>query len=89
MRTVIIDGRRCKSKEQAHEYIARKLQMPSYYGKNLDALYDILTSFDERIHLRIRYFSKVETRPNDYRSKLLKVFDDAAKENKRIFLEMI
>ncbi len=29
--------------EQAHEYLAEVLELPAYYGKNLDALYDCLT----------------------------------------------
>lgn len=29
--------------DEAHEYLARVLQLPAYYGRNLDALYDCLT----------------------------------------------
>ena len=26
-----------------HDFLAKELEFPSYYGKNLDALYDVLT----------------------------------------------
>lgn len=82
MRTIILDGRRCRTKEQAHEYMARKFQTPDYYGKNLDALYDVLTSIGEQVIIRARYFST-----DDYRIKIMKVFENAAKLNKNITLE--
>ncbi|HBN82345.1 MAG TPA: barstar [Clostridiales bacterium] len=81
MRTIIIDGRRCRTKEQAHEYIARKFQAFDYYGKNLDALFDVLTSIGEHIQIKARYFSTV-----DYRTGILHVLEDAAKVNENITL---
>lgn len=30
--------------EALHRYIAEKLRFPSYYGRNLDALYDVLST---------------------------------------------
>jgi len=34
-------------KELVHQYLARKLNFPQTYGKNLDALYDCLTDISE------------------------------------------
>ena len=34
-------------KELIHEYLMEKFEFPSYYGKNLDALYDCLTDIAE------------------------------------------
>ena len=30
-------------KQRGHDYLAEALNLPDYYGKNLDALYDCLT----------------------------------------------
>jgi len=38
-----IDLKGVNTKEELHERIAEALPLPEYYGKNLDALYDVLT----------------------------------------------
>jgi len=43
MRVIIIDAARFVTKAAAHEYIAKALDFPPYYGKNLDALADLLS----------------------------------------------
>ena len=43
MQEVLIRGIDFESTEEIHDYIAEELSFPSYYGKNLDALYDVLT----------------------------------------------
>ncbi|MGE0723574.1 MAG: barstar family protein [Alphaproteobacteria bacterium] len=43
-RIVAIDGARVRSLAEAHDYLARGLGLPPHYGRNLDALYDCLTT---------------------------------------------
>ncbi len=43
MEFIIIDGRRMTTVDQTHEYLAKTLRLPDYYGRNLDALHDCLT----------------------------------------------
>ena len=38
MKTILLDCRLMTGREEAHTYLARKLELPAYYGKNLDAL---------------------------------------------------
>lgn len=38
-------------KERGHDYLAEELNLPDYYGKNLDALYDCLTEISCEIEL--------------------------------------
>ena len=40
---VRLDGRYLEEPDAAHVYLAEKLDLPEYYGGNLDALYDCLT----------------------------------------------
>lgn len=42
MPPIELDARRLWG-EGLHEYLAERLPLPEYYGKNLDALYDFLT----------------------------------------------
>lgn len=45
MNTVIIDSSEFNNLEQFHHLLKKKLQLPSYYGENLDALWDCLTGW--------------------------------------------
>lgn len=46
---MILDGYLIK--ERGHDYLAEELNLPDYYGKNLDALYDCLTEISCEIEL--------------------------------------
>ena len=42
MKSVILDAKKMAEKEKMHEYFANKFDLPEYYVKNLDALFDSL-----------------------------------------------
>lgn len=42
----ILDAACLRSKKEAHEYLKEVLNLPDYYGNNLDALYDCITDMD-------------------------------------------
>lgn len=44
---VELDASRMRERAEAHAYLTQALQLPDYYGKNLDALYDCLTERDD------------------------------------------
>ena len=45
---VEIDGKSVTTVEQFHTEVSQKLGFPSHYGRNLDALWDVLTGSLER-----------------------------------------
>ena len=45
MRKMLLDFHVPKTPEQAQRYLALELDLPDYYGRNLDALYDMLTEW--------------------------------------------
>ena len=46
-----LDGARLRTKEEAYPYLREKLGLPDWFGNNLDALYDCLTSRGEDVTL--------------------------------------
>ena len=50
MKELILDGKQIHSKAALHEAVKAQLDLPDWYGANLDALYDVLT---ERHQLQI------------------------------------
>ena len=75
MRTVVLDFNDFKTREEVHSFLALHLDFPDYYGKNLDALYDVLVSEDRPTNLLILSAGK------DWEVGFLSVFRDAAEEN--------
>lgn len=63
-----------------HEYFARKFPLPDYYGNNLDAFYDVLTSLPQTT-VKIRGTVKTEQG-----ERVLAVLRDAAAENDKLIL---
>ena len=59
-------------KEQGHDYLMEALDLPDYYGKNLDALYDCLTEMEGEIDL---------INADQVDEDILETFKDAANEN--------
>ena len=76
MKQIAIDCRDL-SKEDLHRALAERLNFPDWYGNNLDALYDQLTSIAEDTHLTLAHFEDMKT----CRRGFLRVFTDAVEEN--------
>lgn len=72
MRKIFLDGALLCDREKAHEYLQMVLELPEYYGKNLDALYDCLTEMED---LEIQIKIPEETTP--YFERIIKVFKGA------------
>ena len=79
MKTVNIDL--SLDKTAVHRMLAEKLDFPPYYGNNLDALYDIMSTYSDEVVLHI-------TGESDYGKKILKTIEEAALENKNIKIEI-
>ena len=65
-----LDGKLIK--KDGHDYLMEALDLPDYYGKNLDALYDCLTEMECEIDL---------INADEVDDDILETFKDAAEEN--------
>lgn len=84
--TYRIDCRELTSRTAAHDCIARVFLLPASYGRNLDALYDVLTSLPP-CEILLEHADCLQTAADPGAEKLLNVFRDAAQENPNIQLQ--
>jgi ribonuclease inhibitor len=76
MEFIIIDGRRMTSIEQTHEYLAKTLRLPPYYGRNLDALHDCLTDFGRGVWIILINGDAMDAALGEYAGRLRRVLLD-------------
>lgn len=69
------------SRKDAHDYLQQLLQLPEYYGRNLDALYDVLTSIGTPMTIVVKNETMAEENLGGYGSALLATIREAAEEN--------
>ena len=73
-----LDGKLIK--KDGHEYLMEALDLPEYYGKNLDALYDCLTVIECEIVL---------INSEDVDRDIIQTFEDASVENEFLKFSII
>ncbi len=81
MKEITLDITPFEEKISLHRYLKEQLDFPFYYGANLDALYDELSSSTEPLSVTLRYSANPQGKMVDYLPRLLIVFEDAAREN--------
>jgi len=86
--SVLINGKEIKSRDHLHTYLAKQLNFPSYYGKNLDSLYDVLsTDYKGQTVIKIKFLGILKSKLGaDYTDALIQVIMDASEDNPRIVL---
>lgn len=75
---ILIDGRRMVSREAVHDVLAEKLHFPAYYGRNLDALYDLLSEYPEPLDITLVHADVMVENLGNYANALLRTLRDAS-----------
>lgn len=86
--TVILDGKAMVDRVSAHSHLAERLELPTYYGRNLDALYDVLTEIGEETELVLTDPAAVAEQMGKYGEALLATMQEAAEENPRLIVTL-
>lgn len=74
-----INGKRVKDRESLHLLLRQKLNLPEDCGKNLDAVYDVLTDPGKDRIIKIKNEDLLRERLGDYADSLLRMLADAEK----------
>ena len=75
---IFLDGRFFTDKAAAHDHLAKRLELPTWYGRNLDALYDLLTGYVRPCHVVVIHRAQLLAQLGGYGESLLETLRDAA-----------
>ena len=87
MDVIILNGQKMTSAEETHQYLQHKLNFPDYYGSNLDALWDMLTTISGPAYIRLIETDAMKKNLGEYADSILNVFVEAAEENDQLIFE--
>jgi len=90
MKKVTIDLTHIHTPGGMHAYIAYVMDFPPYYGRNLDALYDMLTDIAQPTQLCIRRPAALSEELTVLFPRLSLMLHDAQEENRnlQVFIEI-
>ena len=83
MITYILDCKEIDTRTQMHGALAEKMAFPAWYGGNLDALHDMLTSLSQPRKLLLLGYDKQKLGQG-----FVAVFQDSAEENSNFTYEL-
>lgn len=86
MRELYINAETLYTREDVHTVFAKTFSFPDYYGRNLDALYDLLTTLSET-RLTIEHAELLIANLGNYGELLLRVLAGASAENDGFILK--
>ena len=89
MYTVTVIGKMYDDIEQVHDFLAEELDFPVYYGKNLSALYDVLTDLWDETCIQIDSSEVLDEEKRSWFLRLIDVITDAVEANEKLELEII
>ncbi|MCQ2421804.1 MAG: barstar family protein [Lachnospiraceae bacterium] len=85
MKTIVLDGAYMTEREATYAYLAKRLSFPPYFGKNLDALYDLLTEPCEQRQLVIYNKELMLSGLGYYGQRMLETMKDALRVNGNLY----
>ena len=81
MYQVTIDCSEIRDKDDFHRVFAQKLRLPSWYGENLDALFDCLTELTKPVTINLLGVQSLIDRLGSYGRAAINAIAAAEREN--------
>ena len=86
---VQLNGTLMTDKAAAHDHIQKQLSFPAYFGRNLDALYDLLTSLPEMTEIELTEKDAILEQLGAYGAALLVTLQQAEEDAPNLILNIL
>ena len=83
-RRITLNGKKMTTREHAHAHLKERLNLPEWYGNNLDALNDCLGEVGQKTHIIVQFYPRMLESLGDYGTRLSKVLTQAAEQNSNL-----
>jgi len=80
-RKILVNGRKIQDKSELHDYLIKQFNLPLYYGRNLDALWDVLSTNKNLKKITVIHTSYLDKILGDYSKSLLNLFKELSAIN--------
>ena len=88
MKIITIRGIDFQKPSEIHDFLEQELTLPEYYGRNLDALHDVLTDICEETQIIIDTDDMEDDAMREYLHRLTRAARDASEENSCIQVDL-
>ena len=85
---IILEGKAMTDRPAAHSHLVERLELPTWYGRNLDALYDVLTEIGTDTELILEDPAAVVENLGKYGEALLGTMQEAAEANPHLIITL-
>ena len=79
--TIVLGGEQMLTRQSLHSHLSEQLGLPEYYGRNLDALYDLLTERGSPVRLVMWHRNTFLAEVGQYGAALCRTLEDASRAN--------
>ena len=80
MKEIVLDIDNVCGADEFYDLLGKHIELPAYFGRNLDALHDVLTEQPETIKITLVNTDVMEAMAPKFLRKLRRVLEDAANE---------
>jgi ribonuclease inhibitor len=80
-RKILVNGKKIQDKSELHDYLIKQFNLPIYYGRNLDALWDVLSTSKNLKKITVIHASHLDRILGDYSKSLLSLFKELSDIN--------
>lgn len=85
---IVLEGAAMTDRMAVHNHLVERLDLPTYYGRNLDALYDVLMELGGETEIILRDPGAVAVNLGKYGEALLTTLQEAAEENPHLTITL-
>ena len=78
---IILDGALITDRTALHDLLAEKFAFPAYYGRNLDALYDLLSAYPEHVSVTVIHTERLLENLGRYGKSVIQTLQDVSRDN--------